>query len=432
MGNGFQGGGGRGAGNQGTMNFPTYIEIENSDRRSAFLISVPAGGSKIASLAPLGELRKNTYFQGFTPDGQGLLTVHREFHLLSGIHQLDFWKDSGVNLEPGEVQQSSVAMRVLHQDRAVNLETRQSEGYYFSRDGKTFRTVGYDRDAATGNKTKLYVFEVDTATGKETREFFSVKAGPYAMSRDGKRFAILEDENTVAVYEVDRGERAFTYKLTNQLKAKNVEPLQVVRDSNNKADGGGGGPKGGRFGRGDRPDLLASPWMTFSADGTRLLLYGGIGQGYWNEYQENEIRTYVITSGAYGQYVVLNAETGAAYPALENLEATNSHSVDRCAFSLNGKLLVVTGYKFSASPCKLLTQVRGKAPMTEDTVAIQSESKSFIGVWDTETGKQLKNWDATALVSFNPVRPVLAILESNGDETRLGLWDFSAEMPQKK
>ena len=30
-------------------------------------------------------------------------------------------------------------------------------------------------------------------------------------------------------------------------------------------------------------------------------------------------------------------------------------------------------------------------------------------------------------LSFHPSRPVLAVLEPNGAQTRLGLWDFTAE-----
>ena len=59
---------------------------------------------------------------------------------------------------------------------------------------------------------------------------------------------------------------------------------------------------------------------------------------------------------------------------------------------------------------------------------------SSLGVWDTDTGKLLKAWDehAPAGVAFHPTRPVLAILERNGENTtRLGLWDFAAEVEKK-
>lgn len=59
-----------------------------------------------------------------------------------------------------------------------------------------------------------------------------------------------------------------------------------------------------------------------------------------------------------------------------------------------------------------------------------------VGVWDTQTGKVLKIWDRRVLgepfsVAFNPARPLLAVLEKNDEETRLGLWDFAAEVGKK-
>ena len=63
---------------------------------------------------------------------------------------------------------------------------------------------------------------------------------------------------------------------------------------------------------------------------------------------------------------------------------------------------------------------------------VLSPGRNFLTVWDTQTGKVLKSWDRSPLVAFNPARPVLAILEPNGENTtRLGLWDFSAEVEKK-
>jgi hypothetical protein len=57
-----------------------------------------------------------------------------------------------------------------------------------------------------------------------------------------------------------------------------------------------------------------------------------------------------------------------------------------------------------------------------------------MGVWDTDSGKLLKRWDGQipSGVAFHPTKPILAILEPNGENTtRLGLWDFSAEVEKK-
>jgi hypothetical protein len=55
-------------------------------------------------------------------------------------------------------------------------------------------------------------------------------------------------------------------------------------------------------------------------------------------------------------------------------------------------------------------------------------------VWDTSTGKAIKRWtlDPSVKVAFNPVRPLLAVVERNGDAVRLGLWDFQSETQKKK
>ena len=51
-------------------------------------------------------------------------------------------------------------------------------------------------------------------------------------------------------------------------------------------------------------------------------------------------------------------------------------------------------------------------------------------VWDTTTGRVVRTWygrTSEVALAFHPTRPVLAVLEPNGDRTRLGLWDFSAQ-----
>ena len=56
----------------------------------------------------------------------------------------------------------------------------------------------------------------------------------------------------------------------------------------------------------------------------------------------------------------------------------------------------------------------------------------YLTVWDTRTGKALKTWPGTPLVAFCPTRPILAMAERNGDgDTRLGFWDFAADVEKK-
>ena len=63
---------------------------------------------------------------------------------------------------------------------------------------------------------------------------------------------------------------------------------------------------------------------------------------------------------------------------------------------------------------------------------ILDSPQSFLAVWDTQTGKIVKTWEMSPTVAFNPTRPILAVLEDNEGDTRLGLWDFSAEAGEKK
>jgi hypothetical protein len=49
--------------------------------------------------------------------------------------------------------------------------------------------------------------------------------------------------------------------------------------------------------------------------------------------------------------------------------------------------------------------------------------QSSITVWEARTGRLVKSWPGTATAAFHPSRPVPAVLEWNGEQTRLGLWD---------
>lgn len=60
------------------------------------------------------------------------------------------------------------------------------------------------------------------------------------------------------------------------------------------------------------------------------------------------------------------------------------------------------------------------------------EPTRFLTVWDTQTGKALNSWERSLVVAFCPTRPVLAMLEPNGDDqTRVGFWDFAEEVEKK-
>ncbi|MDY3555810.1 hypothetical protein R5W24_004956 [Gemmata sp. JC717] len=121
--------------------------------------------------------------------------------------------------------------------------------------------------------------------------------------------------------------------------------------------------------------------------------------------------------------VVLNAGTGAELPELEGKKDLFVGPGPHC-FTADGRLLVAVceAYRAEASPD------RGEKKQVS-----RSYSGLVLTVWDTQTGKALKTWNENgAIVALCPTKPLLAVLEPNGvSETRLGFWDFSAEVEKK-
>jgi RNA polymerase sigma factor (sigma-70 family) len=339
---------------------------------------------------------------GFTPDGKKVLTELREYNLLSGLHRLEFWV---------ERQQFATLASV----RTVNLDPTETQGYAFAADGKTYRTLAIERQASTFIVNRIQVLEVDAVTGKRLKSLLTVNASTYALSSDGKRLAVMEtkdSEDRVVVFDVDRATKLFSYALPAEWKAPNQ-------------------PKAGMqtFSGAGRSSSL-----TFSPDGRRLIVYDGIG------IIDNESGAiggeHIRAGGAIGQTLVLNADTGKALPALEGVDVGQCIDIHPSpqAFTADSRLLVLSGSRYDVVKQKLKT----KDPMEAEQIQMRLESqRQFLTVWDMQTGKVLKTWDRSAnipfpQVAFNPVRPVLAILEPNRGGTRIGLWDFSTEVAEKK
>jgi hypothetical protein len=293
--------------------------------------------------------------------------------------------------------------------------------------------IGIERDPNTRKESKLHVLEVDAATGKQMKTLLTVDAGTYAMSQDGKRLAVFGKEYTsyvddgkkttfawqeqaVEVYDVDRANKLFSYKLKSEVKKSDAPAAQVTLIDGQIPNG-------------------ELPWMTFSSDNRRLFISTGVG--FYRFFARPEANTYdlLFLSGGLGNSVVLNAESGQRLPALENAECI-SCIVQKNAFSADGRLIALSGVRYSISRKKLF--LRGsnaeyiKKLSSEGDQIVMESPQDFLTVWDTETGKVLKTWHKNPNASFNPVRPTLAVLEPNESETRLGLWDFSADVADKK
>jgi len=255
--------------------------------------------------------------------------------------------------------------------RTVDLDADDTFGYAFAPDGKTFRTVAVDLDKATHRYRKLTVQSVDAATGKTLKTLMTAEGEflTYAFSGNGKRLGVLSFSKDAQVYPVT----AYDVDTGKKLWTK---PPKFER-----------GPSG-------------SFEMEFSPDGSRLVVTSEINRP-----------------------LVFNGETGDELPRLEHAEHL-SPSLQGGSFSGDGRLLAMSGAR------SIATDLEGRGGGSRRTY---SSAGLFLYVWDTETGKLLKAWDRGATVSFHPTKPILAILESNGENsTRLGLWDFSADTGGKK
>jgi RNA polymerase sigma factor (sigma-70 family) len=374
--------------------------------------------SKMEVLAfdPLNEIGVDpddeSQLMGFTRDGKYVLTELREYQLVSGFHKLELWGEAA----PYRIRA-----------RAVELEPTETQGYAFAADGKTFRTVAIERNPNKRESVKLHVLEIDGTTGKRLRSLLTVNASTYAMSSDGKRFAAIETtgkENFVNVYDVGRAIKLCSLALPPGWD------ITVMKSGDFAA----------------RPGMLSvttiawtSSSLTFSPDGCRLLICRRMNDTA--SYQTTRFETQLSPiAGVIGWTVVLDVGTGKTLPALEGANhyidkaryVDNGNYIDTHStfqpFTADGRLLALSGTRYVVK-----TQTYGVSGSNDQGIHVCLVSPcQFLTVWDTETGKVLKTWSLSAKIAFNPVRPVLAILEPNGDNTRLGLWDFSAEDAEKK
>lgn len=121
---------------------------------------------------------------------------------------------------------------------------------------------------------------------------------------------------------------------------------------------------------------------------------------------------------------VLDVGEGKWLPELEGGESMYIYG-DAHAFTGDGRLL--------AAVCTPYTRVTTKSAAGKEQTALKPGTV-VLTVWDTRTGKALKTWKnaSSVRVAFNPVRPLLAVLEPNGEtKTRVGFWDFAAEVEKK-
>jgi RNA polymerase sigma factor (sigma-70 family) len=325
------------------------------------------------------------------PDGSGVVTDIREYRLISGHHQLNYWAVKAPRGGPAFEQ-------TLEPAKTIELDLPETHGYAFSADMKTFRTVAWERTPDQGI-TKLEVLEVDTETGKAKKSLLKIDYEQHMMSANGKRLATIDKAaSKVVVYDLDRGAKLSEATIPGEKLADLPPTVQKT------GWGTGGGWGGGAVSNDQQPPLLV-----LSPDGKRA-----------------------VVARAVGQTTVINTDNGEVLPALEGIKDARVSPGGK-AFSGDGRLLAMSGATYKLGKATLgggFGGLGGGKGAAEKLV--WEQGASFLTVWDTQTGKVLKSWGQGSRVAFNPARPLLAIIEPNGQEkTRVGFWDFSAEVEKK-
>ncbi|HXD86001.1 MAG TPA: sigma-70 family RNA polymerase sigma factor [Urbifossiella sp.] len=284
---------------------------------------------------------------GFTSNGKEVITAFNEDDLISGRHQLQYWK-----LTHG-------AYAELQLDRSVDLRVEHLQNYAFAANGKSFRTSSNVSPQSDGG-CPIQVREISTETGKTVRTVLKTKEPYeyYQLAANGKRLAAVDAEGGIDVWDLGTGMKESTPRTRADVKS-----FLKDRPASNKKDGG-------------------VPWtlLQFSPD-SRLLLI-------------------VDFQGAR----IYDTEKREFTPKLEGSSLLRP-SMDVVSISTNNQLLAIN------------------ASYGPDS----NQEPPGLSIWDLKTGKLLKQWGRSATFAWSPTAPVLAILEANGQNTRLGLWDFAAE-----
>jgi WD40 repeat protein len=223
------------------------------------------------------------------------------------------------------------------------------------------------------------VSEISTETGKSVRTLLKVEGSfdRYILSPNGNRLVVQDSRGGITVWNVGKGRK-------ESLPRKPAEPTKRQPQPFRFRPGDGPGPKELVPGP-DQPRGEVS--MFFSPDSRYLLMVDFFGIS------------------------IFDNENGRFLPELEgNVGNVSRHVMPSGSFSARNQLLALTGM----------------------VVVAGGHERSFLKVWELKTGKLLKGWPHAPQVAWSPAAPVLAVIEANGrGGTRLGLWDFAAEVATK-
>ncbi|HEX4613787.1 MAG TPA: RNA polymerase sigma factor [Urbifossiella sp.] len=290
------------------------------------------------------ELPQSGTLVGFAPAKGDLAVVTdlREFTLVSGIHQLQFWHP--FSAVPGGDEGRRFPVRYYSPSWSMDLEVTATQGYVLSVDGQTYRTV---QSVGTVNAPRVELQEVSTGMGQEQKTLTAAAGLRGTLTAGGKTLFVAKDNTTVEAYTVPGEKPIWSHTSDPEAKVDQLWP---------------------------------------SAGGEVLIV----------THQNHQVTS-------------LDGKSGRALPRLEGVgRAGSSLRVVPQTFSAGARL-------FAA----------GVVPMTKDGGI--DHDKVAIMVWNPRTGKLVKTWRAHAILAFHPTRPILAMLERNGERTRLGLWDFTEQ-----
>ena len=314
----------------------------------------------------------------------------REPGLISGGSTLQQWQLSVLRNGP-----DATAPRTLRVVPVAPVAV-PDDGYLLTPTGTGVRYVVRESDKAGIRRVEVRQYNLrnneDVVLGRFEGTFKATQFAP-----DAKRVAAVTDAGAVELYDAADGRRLWA--------ADPAAKAREIRVVNEGRGGKGGFPFAGftipGVGSGTYPAVPA--FVAFAGRAPRLLA----------------VRGWVAP-------VVLDADTGKALPALEGVElaATSSRVA---AVSGDGRLAVLAYHPLEP------VEARGPgggppAGIPLGGPPVYTISPARLTAWDTTTGKVVRTWAGTAAaLAFHPTRPVLAVLEANGTETRLGFWEFPAE-----
>lgn len=255
--------------------------------------------------------------------------------------------------------------------RTVKLESDPTFGYTFAPDGKTYRTIAPEAD--DGPTKKLQVREVSASTGKTMRILLQAEGefDSYQLSSAGNRLVTAHQESIV-IHDIPNGKKK-TLPFPRPKAHDNPPAVHPATAPSPILEG--------------NPSLVQEDRkpITVAISPNSKVVFASRGESL---------------------PILLDADTGKALPQLQGDNRMSVLAPLPESFSSDGRLLAVIGSR-----------------TRKDKV------EAFLHVWDTRTGKVLKSWSIYVQeVAFHPTKPLLAIVERNGDQTRFGLWDFSAEV----